>query len=145
MRGPKAPIEQRQYQNITSVSDIDKNQIYVKANSWFVETFNSAESVVEFQDKDAGKIAGKYTFSYTEGMYTYRVKQTLNVDIKDGKIRISITEPYYQVTGDALSGIYSSPAAYRPLETQVGIDKARAEWIKLEQSLISYINKNDSW
>lgn len=60
MMGAKAAPEMRTFEKVIEISDKSKDQIYIKANGWFVETFNSAESVIEFQDKEAGKIMGKY-------------------------------------------------------------------------------------
>ncbi|WP_107822016.1 DUF4468 domain-containing protein [Mangrovibacterium marinum] len=37
-----------------------KDELYVKANEWMVRSFNNAKSVIQFQDKEAGKIMGKY-------------------------------------------------------------------------------------
>ena len=48
-----------------------KNELYIKANQWMVKTFNNAKSVIQFQDKEAGKIMGKYlmhNYSFT-GLY----------------------------------------------------------------------------
>jgi hypothetical protein len=66
MMGAKAPEEARRFEKVIDVPGFSKSDLYVKANAWFVETFNSAESVIEFQDKEAGKIMGKYVFSYYE-------------------------------------------------------------------------------
>src|SRR5574344_2909153 len=64
MMGAKATPEMRTYKRIIEIPGQTKDQIYIRANSWFVETFNSAESGIEFQDKEAGKIMGNYVFSY---------------------------------------------------------------------------------
>jgi hypothetical protein len=37
-----------------------KNKLYLKANDWMISTFGNAESVIQFSDKDAGVITGKY-------------------------------------------------------------------------------------
>jgi hypothetical protein len=62
MMGVKASDEARRFEKVIDVSNLSKSDIYIKANAWFVETFNSAESVIEFQDKEAGKIMGKVCF-----------------------------------------------------------------------------------
>jgi len=38
----------------------DKNSNYIKANEWMVNSFNNAESVIQFTDKEAGVVKGKY-------------------------------------------------------------------------------------
>ncbi|MFC5625657.1 DUF4468 domain-containing protein [Algoriphagus winogradskyi] len=44
----------------TFENDHDKERNYVLANEWMVETFNNAESVIQFTDKESGTIKGKY-------------------------------------------------------------------------------------
>lgn len=146
MMGVKAPPEMRTFEKIVEISNQSKNDLYIKANSWFVETFNSAESVIEFQDKEAGKIMGKYVFSYTEGIYYYDIKQTISIDIKDSKVRIVISDPYYKNTGDVLNGRYGYVGrSYSILESQKRIEKARLEWNLLVKSLTTSLNKNTDW
>jgi len=41
-----------------------KDENYIKANLWLVDVFISAKSVIQFSDKDAGVIKGKYVLSY---------------------------------------------------------------------------------
>lgn len=143
MMGSKAAPEMRTYEKIIEVSGQSKDEIYIKANAWFVETFISAESVIEFQDKESGKIMGKYVFSYYEGVYTYDVKQTVDISIRDSKVRVIIKEPYYRTTS-GMGTVYPN-ATYSPLETQKGVERARMEWSKLIAALENYIQKDDSW
>lgn len=142
----KVPPEMRTFEKIVEISNQSKNDLYIKANSWFVSTFNSAESVIEFQDKEAGKIMGKYVFSYMEGIYYYDIKQTISIDIKDSKVRIVISDPYCKNTGDVLNGRYGYVGrSYSILESQKGIEKARLEWNLLVKSLTTSLNKNTDW
>lgn len=145
MMGVQAPPEMRTFEKIIEISNKSKADLYINANSWFVETFNSAESVIEFQDKEAGKIMGKYVFSYVEGIYYYDVRQTISIDVKDNKVRIVINDPYYKTTGDVLNGSYGGGKNYTPLVSQKGIDRARLEWNKISESLIAYLNKETNW
>ncbi len=43
-----------------------KDENYIKANLWLVDVFISAKSVIQFSDKDAGVIKGKYVLNYNE-------------------------------------------------------------------------------
>ena len=141
--GSAASEDQRRFEKIIDVPNVSKNDLYIKVNSWFVETFNSAESVIEFQDKEAGKIMGKYVYTYSEGVYTHAVRQTLSIDIKDGRIKMVINDPYFKTTSGMGQTYYN--AQYGPLKTQAGIDRARKEWYSLSFSLEDYLNKNSSW
>ena len=141
--GAKAAPEMRTFEKIIDISGKTKDQIYIKANSWFVETFNSAESVIEFQDKEAGKIIGKYVFTYTEGVYGYSVKQTVDLEMKDDKVRVKINNPLYKTTSGMGETYYNT--SYQALETQKGIERARKQWNELTTSLENYLNQNDEW
>lgn len=44
---------------ITGIKE-DKNEAYVKANTWMVDKFDNPKSVIEFTDKEEGVIIGKY-------------------------------------------------------------------------------------
>ncbi len=143
MMGAVAPEEARRYERIIEVPNHTKSDIYVKTNAWFVETFNSAESVIEFQDRESGRIMGKYVFSYNEGVYTHVVRQTISIDCRDNRVRIVINDPYYKTTQGM--GQYYPNAQYSPLKTQAGIDKAKIRWEGLSNSLEEYLQTDDSW
>jgi Domain of unknown function (DUF4468) with TBP-like fold len=88
----KIPLEDS-YEKIIEVPNLSKDQLYIRANAWFVEAFKSAESVIQFQDKEAGSIMGKYVFksSYTSNKYHYR--NIISIDVRDNKARIKFYEP----------------------------------------------------
>lgn len=124
--------------------DNSKDQLYVKTNEWFVETFNSAESVIEFQDKEAGKIIGKYVLRITQGLYYYNIKQTISIDVKEGKVRIVIKDPYEKATGSTLGGAPYNHN-YSPLSSQKRLSIIRLEWNRLSESLKQRLNENTDW
>lgn len=71
------------------------NSSYVKANEWMVNTFSNVESVIQFTDKEAGVIKGKYIMyggqaatQYTAASRAYYAMITLRV--KEGAARIEI-------------------------------------------------------
>ncbi len=47
--------EQQSYQ-----STLNQDQLYVQANLWLVKIFTDSKSIIQFSDKEAGVIAGKY-------------------------------------------------------------------------------------
>lgn len=83
-----------------------KNELFVKANQWMVKTFNNAESVIQFTDKESGTITGRYKLKQSYG-YTNNYQiiprggkfAIINVDLKDNKARITITPEKYQTAG----------------------------------------------
>lgn len=138
----KADPALRTYEKIVDLPNQTKNDLYIKANSWFVHTFTSAESVIEFQDKEAGKIMGNYTFDFGVGLDIYTIRQTISLDIKDNKIRVIISNPFYKLGRNTLTGLSGS---YIPLESEAGISRCYPEWYKLIDSLEVSMKKDTSW
>ena len=77
-----------------------KDELYVKAHQWIAKTFDSAKTVIDMQDKEAGKLICKplftiprvhttlyYSFPY-EDVITYVV----SIDVKDGRYRCIISD-----------------------------------------------------
>jgi hypothetical protein len=83
---------------------LDKNSNFIRANEWMVETFNNAQSVIQFTDKEAGIVKGKYIMregtvsssAYVQSLPSFSAIITIRV--KEGASRIEI---------DAPSGMYS--------------------------------------
>jgi hypothetical protein len=78
-----------------------KSELYVRANTWFVDTFNSAKMVVQFADKEEGVITGKYMMApkwayngvsvYQNGGYL----AIIQIQVKDGATKITVKpEPF---------------------------------------------------
>jgi hypothetical protein len=140
--GPAASYESKRFEEIFELPNQSKEDLYVKVNSWMVETFNSAESVIEFSDKEAGKVLGKYTFVFTDKIYFYQVKQNIEISVKENKVKLEIKNPTYRTTMDMRVGFVNSSS---PLETQAGIDRAKIEWNTLSESLLAFLRKKSNW
>lgn len=96
MSGVKADETLRTMDVIFDYPNKTNDQLYILANTWFVEYFNSDESIIEFQDKENGKIAGKYTFQHGNDIYYYMIKQTISIDIKNEKLKLIFLNPVYK-------------------------------------------------
>ena len=141
MMGDAAPEEERSAEYVYEFPEQDADTIFLSASTWFVETFVSSESVIELRDPSARRIAGKYTYTYWEGVYNYIVKSTIIVDARDGRARMIIRDPQFGAIADMLSGSYAGSPSYRPLVSQAGIDVAQAEWAGLAESFRQYVEK----
>lgn len=80
-----------------------KDQLYVLLNYWFSATFNDANSVIQLNDKELGSIIAQGFMSgiaqHAGGMnaYSVNIKPIIKCDIKDNKIRVTYTVPFYSV------------------------------------------------
>ena len=91
------------------VTTDDKDTNYIKANEWMVENFNDAKSVIQFSDKEAGIIKGKYLMKagyyqaaapYVPEIKTDDFYAIITLRVKDNKSRIEIalTKDNYVIT-----------------------------------------------
>ena len=80
-----------------------KDQLYVLLNYWFTSTFNDANSVIKLNDKELGTIIAQgYVADIAQhagGTSTYDVsiRPVIKCDIKEGKVRVTYTVPFYSV------------------------------------------------
>lgn len=80
-----------------------KDQLYVILNYWFASTFNDANSVIKLNDKELGIIIAKgYVANIAQHLggtsaYNVNIEPVIKCDIKDGKVRVTYTIPFYTV------------------------------------------------
>jgi len=94
MVGSDLTPDQARVVEIVECPGIDKDRLFVLANTWAVDAFVSAESVIQYSDKEAGIVKGKYIISFIEwgffGSDPHKVSSTLLIEVKDGAARITI-------------------------------------------------------
>lgn len=80
-----------------------KEQLYVLLNYWFTASFNDSKSVINLNDKELGIIIAEGNiadiaqhFGTIYGYYV-SIKPVIKCDIKDGKVRVTYTLPFYNV------------------------------------------------
>lgn len=145
LNGPVAPDSEKSVEQIIDLDGKSKDEIYISANSWFVDNFNSAESVIQFQDKEAGKIMGKYTFEVQESTYYFRIKSTIAIDVRDHKAMVRIYDPMMAVVGDVLNGTYPRAPSYNDQITVPVMAKARIRWLDLLEDLEGNLGTSSDW
>lgn len=97
------------YTQVIEAPNKTKTQLYVILNYWYTNTFGGGNSVIQLNDKDAGVIIAKSNVdaiaSHTGGLNSYTIHLTsiIKTDIKDGKVRVTYTVPYYDV--DVMYGV----------------------------------------
>ncbi len=110
-----------------------KDQLYVLLNYWFTATFNDANAVIKLNDKDLGTIIAQ---GYVDGIahhsggtnsYIVSIKPLIKCDIKDNKVRVTYTVPYYCAVcvegGGILSVFDSHDTKYKHTEENWMLDK----------------------
>ncbi|NKI28187.1 DUF4468 domain-containing protein [Arenibacter sp. 6A1] len=81
----------------TIMVDGTKNDLFVKANNWMVEIFTSPKSVIQFSDKEAGVVTGRYLFKdfgstvvMGEVVDFGQIYAIIKLNVKDGATKITI-------------------------------------------------------
>jgi hypothetical protein len=103
------PTPEPTIKNVTTNST--KNSNFIKANEWMVQTFNNAKSVIQFKDKDAGIVKGKYVMK--EGFVStnqYVMSEpdffsVITIRVKDSMSRIEVDAPSGMYSQKAISGV----------------------------------------
>jgi len=99
------------YSEVVLVDSITtKQELYLNAKEWFVHAFNSAQNVIQFDDKESGKIIGKGLISVGSTLGPVKSSDNLGVvsfvveiQLKNGKYRYNFTDLWH----DAQNSIYS--------------------------------------
>ncbi len=129
----------------TIENEFNKDSNFIKANEWMVETFNDAESVIQFTDKEAGIVKGKYVMkkgSVTAGLYggtntTDPFYAIITIRTKDNACRIEIDPPSGMYTQKAYDVEYGFTPDTFNTEADVLISN-------FENSMLSK-SSNDEW
>lgn len=94
-------------QEIATFEGQTEDELYTKARSWFVESFNSSEAVIEQQDRTEHIIKGKYSDKVARNMFCNLIYESIiTVEIKSERVRFSVSAPinaYTQTGADRLS------------------------------------------
>ncbi|MDR2584809.1 MAG: DUF4468 domain-containing protein [Prevotellaceae bacterium] len=91
-----APTASLKAEKVIEMPGVSKDDLFIRANEWATKQFRFPESVIEYSDKDAGTIMGKYTTDYSMKGHATRTLQTMIIEIKDEKVRITIEDPWYR-------------------------------------------------
>lgn len=110
------------YSDIIKFDSFAKDDIFIKANEWFVNVFNSADNVIQLNSKEDGVIIGKGFSKLTSkpsAVYvTSKLYYTIKIEVKEGRYKYSIYDIYYlaypdvynpspsPLTSEFLYGIY---------------------------------------
>lgn len=107
------------YTQVIQCPGKSSSQLYVLLNYWFTATFNDANSVIQLNDKELGTIIAKgyvaNIAAHAGGSNTYNVslEPVIKVDIKEEKIRVTYTVPYYTVLKMVGGGILGAMSGVR--------------------------------
>lgn len=80
---------------VVQTEGISKDELYTRAREWYAHTFKNAESVLQMDDKEAGKLIGK-GFSHSSKDAFTDIWYTISVSVKDGRYKYEVSDIYYR-------------------------------------------------
>lgn len=124
--------------------NLDKDRIFDLSLEWIAKTFVSSKAVIEYQDKNTGKIIGHGQISYTLKPMGLSVpipcNFTLTIETKDNKYRMIFDNFLIGTNSTPISGLYEQD------KEQLVI--IRSELEDLSNNLYKYMNttnNDDDW
>lgn len=128
------------YSEIVRVSG-DKDELFTKASLSLVDFFVDSDCVIEYSDKQAGVLKGKYVTPVSVGNSNYRTFSIIEVDVKDGKYRMMMKFAAAYTLGNGF--IMKSGT---PVPANDGIlESLNVEWKALAQEFKAAMNSDTSW
>jgi hypothetical protein len=150
------------YEGAVKVEGASATDLYIKANEWFARTFNSANNVIQMQDKEAGKIIGKgniTAYGHFKNFESGIWKFTVSFTAKEGRFRYVISDIYHETGGyENVKGAGGDIKNEKPECGKWYLTKGQWNKIKarastqfqdiakdLEQSMTVTLNEDDDW
>ena len=81
-------------------STVNNKELFLILNEWFAKTYKNSKNVIEFKDKEIGKIVGKANMSVNvRGLFgsgfsshTERIQYLISISVKNGKYKCEVTD-----------------------------------------------------
>ena len=121
-------------------SDLSRDELFVNANIWLVESFKSAKDVIQFSDKEAGIVMGKYLLSLPyfddDQLNPQGISALIKLQVKEGATRITIIpEAFVEPSGDMY---YNAPYDREDVQNSINL---------LIQSYVGFVkfDRSNDW
>lgn len=89
----------RTYEEVVTLNNMNKGQIFEQSKIWIAKRFKSANNVIQYADGNTGTIVGKGNMKFPCVGYiectayaNSNVNFTLTIDVKDGKAKLAFTD-----------------------------------------------------
>ena len=97
-----------QYQQVFRADSTSKEEIFDRLNQWVAKNYVSANDVIQYKDKDNGKIIAKGNFITTNYGWEVYLKHTLTLETKENRFRVTFDQLKYETaSGDSPEASFS--------------------------------------
>lgn len=134
---PGTPLEST---FVIEIPGENKDELFGRSKQFFVEAFISAPAVIQYENKNSGRIVGKgivtTVLTYGQSSMPWNFNCTFTVDIKDGKARLVTNNYSHSPLGQQLQYMDALEHLQPELDAIGELFKAR-----LQKPLVS----NENW
>jgi hypothetical protein len=101
---------------------LKKDELYSRAREWFAKTYKSANSVIQMDDKEEGKIVGRASIPVNfKGGSAGSISYSISVYIKNGKYKYEFTNFQHQGDGNKIPDFGSCTEMLNTTDKVLGI------------------------
>ena len=103
------------YTDVVQLQGVTKEEMYNRVKHWFIDTYNSSNDVIQFDDKEHGEIIGKGCFRTVWNLRFYtsqsmNVWKTIKIQFKNDSFRYEITDfklnnPFFSAQNETISNL----------------------------------------
>jgi hypothetical protein len=91
-----------------------KDDMFKNAQTWIAKSYGDYKSVIQFEDKEAGKLILK-GISRVGGPHETKLRYVLEIDIKDNKYRAKISD--YEASSKTFA--WNEPGSFYSIESRI--------------------------
>jgi len=143
------------FTEIIQVDSVSRNQLYLRANQFFVKAFKSSKDVIQLADKDDGLIEGKGFSIIIEAGVELQMWYSLKIQSKDGRYKYEIHNLYflYGTRSSPPSEVFDKSVYYKKNgQPRAAYENRKNEMLKIIDRLILEMkstmaqkSKNNEW
>lgn len=106
------------YTEVVKIDSVLSNELYNRASLWFATAYNSANDVLQMDDKDQGQIIGKANIIYKPKIFNGseqtkgNIKYTIKIFVKDERYKYEISNFIHVPYGNSSFGLITTDVEY---------------------------------
>jgi hypothetical protein len=117
---------------------LKKDELYSRAREWFAKTYKSANSVIQMDDKEDGKIVGRASIPITYNSIGIiapggSISYNISVYVKDGKYKYEFANFQHQGDGNKIPSYGSCTKMLNTTDKYLGIGMQKTYNVYLNQ------------
>lgn len=111
--------EPLEFSEVVQATGVSKDELYNRARNWVVQTYNSANDVIQLADKESGQITVKALILSKFKIFNMKTAYTMSIYIKDGRYKYIFSDFILTAT----SPQHTKPAEFGLLTTAIDAPK----------------------